>query len=275
MAITCSHARDLAPGFVLGALERSEMAAVREHLETCPRPHPEFGDLGGVVSYIGDALVPIEPAEGLKAAVLAAAEADLKARRAAPRTAGAPILTVVSSRSETAVVRRRALERLRSRRAATWLARAAAALLIVVLAGSVFALQGELNRAKASPDPVYDIANGARSATLTPVGKASGGGLAALLPSGNLHVYLSGLEPTSGDEVYMVWVSTDGGKARSAGWFTVDDSGKGYAEMNNLSVSASIWVYVCREPSRDVTRPTGPVVVGGTIFMWSVPPSPF
>jgi hypothetical protein len=273
MAITCSHVRDLAPGFVLGALDRAEMAAVREHLETCPRPHPEFRDLGGVVSYIGDSLVPIEPPEGLKAAVVAAARADLKARRAAPRTAGAPILTVVSSRPEAAVVRHRTLDRLRSRRAASWLIRAAAALAIVVLAGSVFTLQGELNRAKASPDPVYDIANGARSTTLTPVGNASGGGLAALLPSGNLHVYLSGLEPTAGDEVYVVWVSTDGGTSRSAGWFTVDDSGRGYAELNDLSVSTSVWVYVCREPNRDVTRPTGPVVVGGTIYMWSVPSS--
>ena len=38
-------------------------------------------------------------------------------------------------------------------------------------------------------------------------------------------------------------------------------------------LKASVWVYICREPNRDVTRPTGPVIVAGTIYMWAAPAS--
>ena len=34
-AMTCDRARDLAAGYVLGALERLDEAAVRDHLATC------------------------------------------------------------------------------------------------------------------------------------------------------------------------------------------------------------------------------------------------
>jgi hypothetical protein len=84
---------------------------------------------------------------------------------------------------------------------------------------------------------------------------------------------VSGLTATHGDEVYVVWISVDGGAARSAGWFTGDESGKGQATMSDLSPSSSIVIYVCREANRYVTRPTGPVVLTGTIVMWASPAS--
>ncbi|HSS36485.1 MAG TPA: zf-HC2 domain-containing protein, partial [Patescibacteria group bacterium] len=59
--LTCDEARDLAAGFVLGALAPDEMVAVREHLATCAEAHPEFEELGGVVPYLADSLEPVEP----------------------------------------------------------------------------------------------------------------------------------------------------------------------------------------------------------------------
>ena len=84
--MTCDLARDLAGGYVLGALERSEETAVRDHLATCPEPHPEFAALGEVVPSIlalAD-MVRVEPPASLGARIMAAAAADLAAN---PRVA--------------------------------------------------------------------------------------------------------------------------------------------------------------------------------------------
>ena len=44
--LTCDEVRDLAPLFVLDALDPVEMAAVREHLATCTEAHEELVELG-------------------------------------------------------------------------------------------------------------------------------------------------------------------------------------------------------------------------------------
>ncbi len=72
MAITCDHVRELASGFVLGALEPDEMAAVRDHLDSCREPHPELAELGGILPYL--AVTP-EPA---RAACVAAWLRDMR-----------------------------------------------------------------------------------------------------------------------------------------------------------------------------------------------------
>jgi anti-sigma-K factor RskA len=76
MTMSCDVARDLAPGFVLGALEPNEEAAVREHLAACDKAHPAFDAFGGVVQYLDETVELIEPPASLKARVLAAAVAE-------------------------------------------------------------------------------------------------------------------------------------------------------------------------------------------------------
>ena len=51
MSERCDRVRDLAPGFVLGALTPDEDREVREHLASCPEPHEEFAELGGVTDH--------------------------------------------------------------------------------------------------------------------------------------------------------------------------------------------------------------------------------
>ena len=87
--LTCEQIRDLAPAFVLGALERDQEAAVRAHLASCREAHDEISELGSVVPYLAETLVPVEPPARLKAAILAAAAADL---RQTPRTMADPVL---------------------------------------------------------------------------------------------------------------------------------------------------------------------------------------
>ena len=47
--LTCAEVADLAPAFVLGALEARESDAVRRHLAQCPEAHPEMAELHSVV----------------------------------------------------------------------------------------------------------------------------------------------------------------------------------------------------------------------------------
>ncbi|MEO5939616.1 MAG: zf-HC2 domain-containing protein, partial [Candidatus Limnocylindrales bacterium] len=75
MGLTCDRTRDLAAGYVLGALERSEEDAVRYHLAICAEAHPEFAAYGGVVPALLDldGLELVEPPASLGARIMAAA----------------------------------------------------------------------------------------------------------------------------------------------------------------------------------------------------------
>lgn len=285
MAIGCDQVRDLAPGFVMGALDAAEMAAVRAHMSTCAKPHPELREMGGILPYLGGSLDPVEPAKHLRAAVMAAALADLQARSVekeapagpvavAPETA--PVLTVLESGRSAGLVSLARVRALRPRRAATWLTRVAAAVVIVGLVGHAVAVQGDLNHAhdaQATANNFYDNLGqpGARSAVLIPEAGRKGAGDAVLLPSGHVEVLLHALTPTTGDEVYMVWSSVDGGSVVKAGAFTVDDTGVGYLKMDNVPPTDSLWLMVCREPNGQVQKPTGPAIVTGTIWVYSTP----
>ena len=287
MAISCDRLRDLASGFVLGALDPAEMAAVREHLEGCSKSHPELCELGGVLPYLGGSIEPVEPSARLRAAVLAAARADLATRRSevpAPITAApvrvrpesTPVLTVVEPTRAARVISLASVRALRTRRAAVWVSRVAAAVVIVGLVGYAVVVQSDLskyNTSMAHANAVYHAMAqpGARSAVLIPQGANDGAGDAVLLPSGHVIVNVHGLAPTTNDEVYMVWFSADGGVSAKAGWFTVSDMGEGYLEMDDVPTWATLWLQVCREPNSDVTKPTGPTIVTGTISLWSTP----
>ncbi len=62
--------------FVLGALEPAEAAAVRAHLATCDRDHTEIAELGSVLPVLDESVPVVEPPDGLKARIMAAAAAE-------------------------------------------------------------------------------------------------------------------------------------------------------------------------------------------------------
>lgn len=288
MAMTCDRVRELASGFVLGALDPDEMAAVADHLEGCRKAHAEVGEFGGVLPYLAESLHPVEPPAWLRESVIAAARADLVARRrvgkpserrvavasAVSAASTAPALSGRESVPQVQVVSidaARAARASRRRRALTWATRVAAVVAIVALSGYSYTLQGELAKAHAAQDRETAILNAltrpdTRTAQLTALDGSKASGLAALRPNGHIIVNLHGLSATSGDQVYAVWLSSNGGVAAKVGWFTVDDSGEGYLEVDNVPTSASLWIFVCREPNGNVTKP-GPMVVSGTISL--------
>jgi hypothetical protein len=278
----------MAPGYVLGALDPAEMAAVREHLAGCSMPHPELGEMGGVLTYLGASLEPVEPPRHLRAAILAAVQADMAARyatEARPAAATtAPARIVPAESPELAVVGRTGSDKVislraaRARRAAGWLVRIAAVVAIVASLGYSVSVQNDLNKAHQSQtqsDQFWHDAtqDGAHTAVLVPAaGQKSAGNALLQLPRGQLELLLNNLAPTRGDEVYMVWWSADGGTLARGSWFTPDDQGKAVLQMDAVSPASSLWVMVCREPNKNVAKP-GPAVATGTIWLFE-PPAP-
>lgn len=281
MTIRCERVRELAPGFVLGALDAADMAAVHQHLIGCRDPHPELRELGGVLPYLATSLEPVEPPARLRAAVIAAAQADLAAHPRSAEVAGSRVATIRRTipAPESGAVEAEAAEqvngamvvsltsarRSRRRRALAWTTRVAAAAAVVAVVAYGF---GVIHEPGAGPSagPSFDYkGQGTVYAGLTPQASSHAAGLAVLKPSGHLYVYVNGLAPTTGDQVYMVWV-TAAKDTILAGYFTVNAQGDGSIQMDNVPRAASLWVQVCIEPNEHVTQPTGPTVASGTIF---------
>lgn len=78
-ALTCEEVRELAGAYVLGSLEPAEMIVVRDHLDTCPQPHPEIAEFGSVLAHLAESVDPISPPPGLRDRILAEAAADVRA----------------------------------------------------------------------------------------------------------------------------------------------------------------------------------------------------
>jgi hypothetical protein len=280
MAMSCDRISELAPGYVLGALDTDDMIEVRDHLSRCRQPHSEIAEMGGVVPYLAETIEPIEPPAWLRESVLSAARSDVDARRRAQELVSLPVSLPVAARATVTPLREEpaplvllsAARGSRRRRAMGWASRVAAAAAIVVLGGYAVVLQGDLQKAKnAQSEDASLYYMWAQPDTLRAVLVASDGsgasGMAALRPTGHILVRLHGLVRTKGEEVYAVWINSGGATPTKAGTLTVDDSGSGYLDVNNVPTTASLWVFVCREPNAGVTAPTGPIIVSGTISL--------
>ncbi|MGH2511208.1 MAG: zf-HC2 domain-containing protein, partial [Candidatus Limnocylindrales bacterium] len=79
--LSCAEVTDLAPAFVLGALEPAATHDVRDHLASCPEAHAEFEELGGVVPYLAESVEPAEPPAGLAGRITATIDAEVRAGR--------------------------------------------------------------------------------------------------------------------------------------------------------------------------------------------------
>jgi len=150
--------------------------------------------------------------------------------------------------------------------------RVAAVVAVIALAGYALVLQGDLARAQKATqvDASFNYVltqPDTRTAVMSATDGSGASGLAALRPTGHIIVRLYGLTPTTGDQVYVVWLSSDAGNPIRAGSFTVDDSGTGYLEVDNVPTSSSLRLFVSREPNGNVIQPTLPAVVSGTFSL--------
>jgi anti-sigma factor RsiW len=284
-----SHAEalDLAPLYVLGALGDAEMAAVREHLATCPESHAEFEELGGVVPYLLESpdIELVEPPAALGDRIMAAAAEDLAERTAAERTTPAPAAERTTPAAErtapipfpSADERTARAERTRGRPGPlTWIAAIAAVLAIAVLGAWNVRLQGQVNdleqqataaeQYRTAVTAVLDVAAqpGSQTALLAP--QAAGGprGIASVASDGSVQFAMQDLAPTTGNQVYETWAIPPGSNPVPLGSFTVDASGVASFTTKQGPVAPGMAVAVSREPQTGATAPTEVVSVGVT-----------
>jgi anti-sigma-K factor RskA len=263
MTATCDLVRDLAAGFVLGALEPNEERAVREHLATCPEPHDEIAELGGVVPYFAESLEQVEPPAALKVRVLAAAKADLESR---PRPGAPP----PPSRQLVAPFpgpRGREAGRA-ARPGVPWLVRIAAALLIVGLGGWNLLLQAQLGEARdyeRGIAAVLDVAAARGSVTAILAGAEPDGprGLAAVTADGRIVMAVRDLPPTGGTQVYEAWVIVGDGGPVPIGSFMVGSGGIATFAADATPATAGAVVALTREAGPGATAPTLPIIASG------------
>lgn len=268
--MTCDQVRDLAAGFVLGALEPHDERAVRDHLAECPELHAELAELGSVLPYLDESVEQVAPRPELRARVLAAAAADVAADRsggdplprgsvAGPGPVAPPPVSLEAVRAERT---RRMTPRL------SWLAGIAAVLAIAVLAAWNVSLQGELQTTRSYEQgvaAVLDVAARAGSQTAVLAPPAAGGprGLAAVGPDGSVVMAMRDLPATSGSEVYEAWVILPGQDPLAIGGFTAGSAGTATFQSGATPARGGATLALTKEPAPGATKPSGTPVAAG------------
>jgi len=265
----CADVADDAAAFVLGALEPARAAAVRAHLGTCPEPHPEMAELGGVVPALFELADPMRPPADLGARIRAAAEAERAATQAAPAPA----------RPDRAPVRQRPSRDSERQAGGFWsgLFRRpvwAAASLVVVLAFVALGawnvqLRDQVAGLQAYRDGVAAVLDqasrpGAQLAVLAPGSGAAGpSGLAVVGADGSLSLVMKDLTPTSGAQVYEAWVIAGKAAPVPIAGFTVGAGGTGSLTASHAPLGQGVTVALTLEPGPGATTPTLPIVAAG------------
>jgi hypothetical protein len=265
--LTCDEVRDLAPLFVLGALEPSEMAAVREHLAGCTDAHRELLELGEAATALAESAEPVEPPARLKASLLAAATADLSDGRhpaAAGDAAAHPpgSFGVLTNRAPSVID-------IGSRRSARvgWLVAVAAVIAVLVIGASNLALRRDLDAAQAYQAGVtqaLDLAAQPGSTTAL-LGSEDGAasGFAVVGADGTVRLAMKGLAPTTGSQVYTAWAIVGEEAPVALGDFTVGADGTATASGASPTTAAGATLALTLEPNAGNDAPQGPVVAAG------------
>lgn len=261
--LTCAEASDLAPAYVLGALSDAEMAAVRRHLAECPNAHAEFAEFGSVTPALLATVPVVEPPADLGARIMATARAQQAAAEQ----------NILPLRRPVGQTRLDSTRRQRWTRVG-WAALAAAAVLVIVVVGANY-LQlrsqvEELTAYRAAVAGVIDrAASGGPVAILTYQGDSSAirtpAGIAAVGSDGSVAVAMRNLAPTSGAEVYELWMIGADNVPLALGSFTVTINGAGGTVTASTPVAAGVTLALTHEPRAGMTAPTLPIVALGTV----------
>lgn len=270
--LSCSEVADLAPAFVLGALEAGESDAVRRHLAECPEAHPEMAELHSVVPALFEVAEPVAPPADLKARILAAAAADaqrvgdsqpvVEPAGATPRPAP-PVRRPVAIEERTlrggwADIFRRPI----------WATVSLAAVLAVAVLGYQNIRLQEQNEALAAyRQGVVELiseaaAPGAQLAVLAPQEGAGPTGVAAVAADGTVALVMRDLAPTTGTEVYEAWIIAGQAAPVPIGEFTVAADGLGTFRTEQPATTEGVVVALSLEPGPDSTTPTTVVALG-------------
>jgi anti-sigma factor RsiW len=270
---SCDEVAELAGLYVLGVLEGDEELRVTEHLSTCPEPHTEVAELGGVAPALAELAEPIDAPLDLKARVMDAYRRDMQASAASSAGANAayaqPAASPSQARPETRVWEmpdaptRRAPQR-------SWLGWASAALALVLVAvvgawglsaqaradreAQRSATMAEALQVLGAPDSEVALLSGSGDAT-------GASGFAAFSSAGHGYVVVTGLPALPSEQTYQAWYLIDGTPV-SAGLMTLD--AEGFAVLARIPHHAGTDVIaLTREPAGGVDAPTSAPIVAG------------
>ena len=288
MNVTHDDVRDLAAGFVLGALTPEEEAAVRDHLANCAEPHPELAELGGVLPHLAESVAPVEPPVALRARILAAAAAERPPASApapapAPATEPAAALPVAGPAAAPmpfpTADERSARAAARPSRLATWAMGIAAVLAIAVLGAGNLQLQGRLSDVEGNLAAATAYQEGVARVlavatqddaqvailTATPDAPTAAAGLAAAGPDGTVVISMHDLVPTTGTQVYEAWVIVGEAAPVPLGGFRVGAAGTGVFNGSTALAGPGALLALTLEPGPGATAPTAPVLTVGAL----------
>jgi anti-sigma factor RsiW len=218
-----------AAAYVLGALEESELARYREHLETCAHCRAEVAELQTVVDVLPTSAPPAVASEALRERILATVRSEAELLRAAA--------------GEHADRPSRPVSRLRARRfsllgASAGLA-ATAAVIVAILLGS--SSGGSL-----IVDKGHSEAN------------ARGADVSLRRRDGHAELVVAKMPQPALGKIYEVWLSRGAGDAEPTNaLFSVTSAGSGSVDVPN-SLHGVKEVMVTSEPSGGSDHPTSP-----------------
>ena len=270
--LTCDEVRELAGSFVLGALDGTQEAAVREHLASCPEVHQEIAELGGVLPVLAESVPVVEPPASLRDRIMAAAAADLEERdRGAAPEAAPSTIEAATAAPATPVALPGPAEREARRRGgastATWLLRIAAVVAIAVLGISNLLLRAQLSQSQSFEQAVQAVLDvSAKPGSLTAVLTADGGsgtGLAAIDSTGAVTMAMHDLAPTSGKQVYEAWVIGGDGVPVPIGSFQVGNGGTASMTASGVTASSGAVLALTLEAGPGAKTPTLPIISKG------------
>ena len=268
----CSEVADLAPAFVLGALEAAESDSVRRHLAECPEVHAEMAELHSVIPALFESIDPVEPPSGLRERIRAAAAADLGTRQpveaqpmAQAPTPSAPAVPAPPERRVTEPPRR-GWDLGSVFRRPVWAAVAVATAVAAVALGAWnVQLRDQLAGLEAYRTGVVQVLDeaaqpGAQLAVLTdPSGAGGPSGLAAVAADGSVAIVMRNLAPTTGTQVYEAWLIGADQKPVPIGGFAVGSSGSAAFTTQHAAMGEGVFVALTLEPSEGATAPTLPI----------------
>jgi anti-sigma-K factor RskA len=258
--LTHDQIADLAPGFVLGALEPDEAAAIRAHLATCDEPHPAIEELGAVVPALLESVEVVEPPASLRDRILEAAATP------APESPDA----AVAARGRRRLTSLTGLRAWLSRPGLAWVAAAVAAVLVVALGVRTLQVQAELGALQAYREGVVAVLDtaampGSQLAVLSSPEDSGPAGIAAASTDGRIAIAMRDLDPTRGSEVYETWLIGDDGVPVPVGSFTAASGGTASMVLTvSPAASAGVTIALTHEPGPGATTPTPPIVAVGT-----------
>ena len=250
--LTCAEADDLAPAFVLGALEVAEADALRAHLAACPEAHEAIAAFGGTAGYLAELAEPVQPPTALKERLMSAVGVERASRVAGSVT---PPVRIDHERA-----RRRPVLRL--------VMAAAAVLLVIALGASNLALRGELDAAAQQAGVLREAiaavgSPGARVASVTGTDAQPGASGFVVIPAeGDGYLAVHDLMAPPAGQTYAAWTIDASGVPVAADLASPHD---GLAVFVLPSSRSAEVVALTLEPVGGSTTPTMPIQVAGEV----------